>query len=50
MSHPEYLNNNKLRQIVYLAVIIGLAALLFVEMLGFIPAALGAVTLYMLMR
>ncbi len=44
------LDQNRLRQIVFLLVIAGLGILLFIELYPFLPAALGAATLYILLR
>jgi predicted PurR-regulated permease PerM len=45
----NYLEPNKLRQVFFLVIIIFLGILLFVELQGFMPATLGAFTLYILM-
>ena len=45
----NYLDPNKLRQVTFLVIIIFLGILLFVELQGFLPATLGAFTLYILM-
>ncbi|MHA4809724.1 AI-2E family transporter [Flavitalea flava] len=42
--------NDKIRQVLLLAVMIGLALLLFRELYGFFPGFLGAITLYILSR
>jgi predicted PurR-regulated permease PerM len=44
------LDQNILRQIFFLLVIIGLGVLLFIELSFFIPAVLGSLALYILMR
>ncbi|WP_052273064.1 AI-2E family transporter [Flavihumibacter solisilvae] len=45
----NYLEPNKLRQVFFLVILIFLGILLFVELQGFLPATLGAFTLYILM-
>lgn len=42
--------NDKIRQVILLVVIIGLALLIFFQLYGFFPGVLGAVTLYILSR
>src|SRR6185312_11691641 len=42
--------NNKIRQLLLLIVMAGLAGLLLLELYGFFPGFLGAVTLYILSR
>jgi len=42
--------NNRIRQLLLLVVVAGLAALLLLELYGFFPGFLGAVTLYILSR
>jgi predicted PurR-regulated permease PerM len=44
------IDQNRLRQIVFLLLITGLGILLFIELYTFLPAALGAATLYILLR
>jgi predicted PurR-regulated permease PerM len=44
------IDQNRLRQFFFLAIIILLAGLLFLKLKNFIPALLGAVTLYIIMR
>ncbi len=44
------IDQNRLRQIVFLLLIAGLGILLFIELYSFLPAALGAATLYILLR
>jgi predicted PurR-regulated permease PerM len=44
------LDQNILRQIFFIIVILGLGALLFIELSFFIPAVLGSLALYILMR
>ncbi len=44
------IDQNRLRQIVFLLLIAGLGILLFIELYSFVPAALGAATLYILLR
>lgn len=44
------IDQNRLRQIVFLLLIGGLGILLFIELYSFVPAALGAATLYILLR
>jgi predicted PurR-regulated permease PerM len=42
--------NNKIRQLLLLVIVAGLAVVLFMELYGFFPGFLGAVTLYILSR
>ena len=44
------IDQNRLRQIIFLLLITGLGILLFIELYSFLPAALGAATLYILLR
>lgn len=44
------IDQNRLRQIVFLLLIAGLGMLLFIQLYSFLPAALGAATLYILLR
>ena len=46
----EDVYNNRIRQIILLVIIAGLALLLFWQLYGFFPGFLGAVTLYILSR
>lgn len=46
----SYFDTDKVRQSGFLAIIIGLGCILFRELQSFIPAFLGALTLYVLMR
>jgi predicted PurR-regulated permease PerM len=46
----NYIDSNKLRQIFFLAILLLLAVLLFFQLQAFIPAFLGALTFYVLMR
>lgn len=46
----NYIDNNRLRQIAFLLLLVGLGALIFLQLKVFIPAILGAVTFYVLMR
>jgi predicted PurR-regulated permease PerM len=46
----EVINQNRIRQLLFLLVILLLTLLLFLQLYGFLPALLGAVTLYMVMR
>ena len=45
-----YIDVNKLRQVFFLAILLLLAVLLFFQLQAFIPAFLGALTFYVLMR
>ena len=45
-----YIDANKLRQIFFLAILLLLAVVLFFQLQAFIPAFLGALTFYVLMR
>ena len=44
------LDQNILRQVLFILIIIGLGLLLFFELSFFVPAVLGSLTLYILMR
>jgi len=46
----KYISNNIIRQVLFLAIIILLALILFFQLNNFLPAFLGAYTLYVLMR
>ncbi len=51
MSNTEHtLDQNILRQVFFILIILGLGFLLFYELSFFIPAVLGSLTLYILMR
>src|SRR3954464_10026595 len=45
-----YIDANKLRQVFFLAILLILAFVLFFQLQAFIPAFLGALTFYVLMR
>lgn len=44
------IDQNRLRQIIFLFLIAGLGILLFIQLYSFLPAALGAATIYILLR
>ncbi|HWR32634.1 MAG TPA: AI-2E family transporter [Chitinophagaceae bacterium] len=46
----KVIDQNRIRQLFFIAIILLLGILLFFEMKAFIPALLGAITLYVLMR
>ena len=46
----QVISQNRIRQIFFLLIIVSLGLLLFMELIGFLPALLGAITLYMVMR
>ena len=46
----NYLNTNKLRQGSFIILLVALGILLFIELRSFIPAVLGALTFYILVR
>ena len=48
MDH--YIDNSRLKQIAFLALLVGLAWIIFRELAAYIPAFLGAVTFYVIMR
>lgn len=51
MSNENHtLDQNILRQVFFILIILGLGLLLFIELSFFIPAVLGSLTLYLLMR
>jgi predicted PurR-regulated permease PerM len=49
MSNPV-INQNQIRQIFFIIILVLLGLLLFLELYTFLPALLGAITLYILMR
>ena len=46
----QIINQNQVRQVFFIILLVGLGLLLFVELYTFLPALLGAITLYILMR
>jgi predicted PurR-regulated permease PerM len=46
----QYIDNNRLKQIGYLALLVGLGWIIFSELSFYIPSLLGAVTFYVVMR
>jgi len=50
MSNNHTLDQNILRQVFFIVIILTLGLLLFIELSFFIPAVLGSLTLYILMR
>ena len=46
----NYIDSNKLRQIFFLSILLLLAVILFFQLKAFVPAFLGALTFYVLMR
>lgn len=46
----QLIDQNRIRQFFFIAIILLLGILLFLQLYGFIPAILGAITLYVLMR
>ena len=46
----DYINQSRIKQILYLLVILLLGYMLARQLSGFVPALLGAITLYMIMR
>jgi len=46
----QVIHQNRIRQIFFLLIIVFLGILLFLELYTFLPALLGAVTLYIVMR
>ena len=47
---PNTINQNRIRQIIFIAFLLALGILLFIELYTFLPALLGAITLYILMH
>jgi predicted PurR-regulated permease PerM len=45
-----YINNQKLRQVFFLALLVFLTVFLFLQMAAFLPGFLGAITFYILLR
>ena len=46
----QVINQNQIRQVFFIIIIVGLGLLLFLELYSFLPALLGAITLYIIMR
>lgn len=46
----HYIDNSRLKQIAYLALLVGLGWIIFQQIVAYIPAFLGAVTFYVMMR
>jgi predicted PurR-regulated permease PerM len=46
----QYIDNNRLKQIAYLALLVGLGWIVFSELSVYIPSLLGAITFYVMMR
>ena len=46
----RYFDNNKMRQLSFILILLVLASVLFIQLKAFMPAFLGALTLYVLMR
>lgn len=46
----QYFDNNKMRQLSFILILLILGTVLFIQLRAFIPAFLGALTLYVLMR
>ena len=46
----QIINQNQVRQVLFIVILVGLGLLLFLELFNFLPALLGAITLYILMR
>lgn len=46
----QYIDNNRLKQIAYLALLVGLGWVVFSELSVYIPSLLGAITFYVMMR
>jgi len=47
---PDTFSQNRVRQIFFIILILGLAILLFFELASFLPALLAAITLYILLH
>jgi predicted PurR-regulated permease PerM len=48
--NKQVINQDQVRQIFFIVILVGLGLLLFLELFSFLPALLGAITLYILMR
>ena len=48
--NKQVINEDQVRQIFFIIILVGLGLLLFLELFSFLPALLGAITLYILMR
>jgi predicted PurR-regulated permease PerM len=46
----HYIDNSRLKQIAYLALLVGLGWIIFQQIVAYIPAFLGAITFYVMMR
>ena len=46
----DYISQNRVRQVFFILIILLLFILLFFELVNFLPALLGAITLYILMH
>jgi predicted PurR-regulated permease PerM len=50
MDNSSYIDNNRLKQIGYLALLVGLGWIIFQQISVYIPSLLGAITFYVMMR
>jgi predicted PurR-regulated permease PerM len=48
--NKQVINQDQVRQILFIIILVALGILLFLELFSFLPALLGAITLYILMR
>jgi len=48
--NKQVINQDQVRQIFFIVILVGLGLLLFLELFSLLPALLGAITLYILMR
>ena len=46
----QVIHQNQVRQVFFIIILVGIGLLLFLELYNFLPALLGAITLYILMR
>jgi predicted PurR-regulated permease PerM len=46
----QVIHQNQVRQVFFIIILVGIGLLLFLELYSFLPALLGAITLYILMR
>lgn len=46
----QVIHQNQVRQVFFIIILVGIGLLLFLELFSFLPALLGAITLYILMR
>jgi predicted PurR-regulated permease PerM len=50
MNNNQVIHQNQIRQVFFIIILVGIGLLLFFELASFLPALLGAITLYIIMR